>query len=104
VRYLFAILVFASACAVGRVRQPNGVEVTGFAIGHAKVEFCPNTTTTTSTTTTTEPGDIPSTTTSTTLPLLGCAKIEGGALSNNFMETVGLITAMGSTLFLHWPF
>lgn len=108
-KHFLPILLLCAGCAAGRVRTPTGVVVEGIAIGHAKLEWCPTPGTTTTATTTSTPETTVTTTstpteTTTSTTLNEHALIEGGALSNSFMETVGLLTTLGSTIFLHWPF
>jgi hypothetical protein len=67
--------VLLSACAFGRVR-PNG-DLIGIAVGHAQLEHCE-----------TLPDRPPV-----------CQRIKGGALSNNVVESVGLIGTAAAAIF-----
>lgn len=76
-------LLLLAGCAVGRVQQPNGPIITGWAVGHATVEYC-------------EVGggsivddgllDPPPGTLGG-----GCTRIQGGALSHTFVEALSVL-------------
>lgn len=73
------VLSILTGCAVGHIRRPDGTTMTGLALGHTKLECCER--------------DTSYDTDGPNLPPLRCAVIEGGSLSNNFVETISLIAS-----------
>lgn len=74
-RALALLAMLVSGCAVGRI-TPRG-ELVGFAVGHAKLEYC-------------EPGPVPD-----SKPT--CRRLEGGSLSSGFADFLSTaVTAVGA--------
>ena len=118
---LILAVLFASACAIGRIETPEGIIIKGLAIGNAELEVCVSTTTTSTSTSTTTSStidprramlpaltttvlvpDLTHETTTTTLPdEPGCARIKGGSFSSAFVDVVSLAGSAMVAFFTH---
>ena len=74
-------LVLCCGCAIGSVGRDGTLR--GYAVGHAKLEYCSN-----------SPSAGP---VSAALTPQACQRIEGGALSNTFEELVATLIAAAAT-------
>jgi len=75
------VAAFATGCAIGHVVRPDGTAMTGWAIGHAKVECC-----------------VPTGGGVLTNPE-ACERIEGGALSSTVVELLSTLATAAAAYF-----